>query len=176
MPWHPCGCCTYCPTCEGGAAPGQWLVEIDGIAAAVPVNCGNCPDLNAAYVVDKGGTTVPGDFGGCGWEYELETPICNVARVRLTVSLYSFVPVVYMVMVLLLDADGHILAAAKKTYASAAPNCIEMVQEDLGPLTYYVVSLGCNVAVSSVKVTAIRPCYHLPDRFDPGSFDSEAFE
>jgi hypothetical protein len=155
-------------------AAGSYRVDIAGIAAKAPVECGDCLDLNATYIVESPGMLVPGAFGGCWWQYAVDPPVCDVARVVLGIGVYSYVPAKWIVIVYLVDADSNILAAAAKIYATDRPECLNFDAEDLGALTFYATMLGCDVAATSVTVSSLRPCY-IPLAFDPASFDVAAF-
>jgi len=158
MSWHPCSCCRDCPHCLGGVAPREFQVEIAGVTAKAPAECDDCGTLDASCVVAPTGDGVPGAFGGCWWDYALETPVCDVARVVLGIGPYTTIPATWIVIVYLVDADGNILAAAGKVYSSDRPACLVFDGETLGALTFYAVGLGCDVSGSSVAVTALRPC------------------
>jgi hypothetical protein len=158
MSWYPCACCRYCPHCLGGVAPLRFQVDIAGVAAKVPPACGDCGDLNATYIVEPTADAVPGAFGGCWWDYTLATAVCGVARVVVGIGVYTAVPAAWIVAVYFVDASGNVLAAAAKVYASEPPDCMAFDAESLGPMTFYVVALGCDVSDSSVTIAALRPC------------------
>ena len=148
MSWHPCCCCRYCPNCQGGYAPRQWQVDIAGLANGDPPDCVECEALNGTYVLDPA--------GACRWEYELEEAVCGVHTVRLSVG-DLVVPLGWPIVVELLDSSGGLKLACTKYYGDR-PACLSLDGELLGALGLPLGSTLCEVANSSVTITAVRPC------------------
>lgn len=155
MPWMPCWCCRYCPHCDGGFAPQQWQVEIEGVRAASPPECTECQQLDGAYILEPAGSVPP--LGACRWSLTLAETICGVSQVRLAV--WPFVgPHGWSIQLDLIDASGQLVMGTSR-YFIQPPTCLEISGQSLGQLQLGAGYAGlCDLSQSNATLSALRPC------------------
>jgi hypothetical protein len=124
-------------------------VEIDGLANSTPVDCPDCGDLNGTYVLTSAGQ--------CIWEYELPAAVCGVAKIRLEVLVWSYVPPRWAIDLQLLDTNGNTVLYARSVLDDL-PDCLAAEGHALGPLNLPPGATTCDVAAATAHATALRPC------------------
>lgn len=149
MRFMPCAtCCTVppvvCNNCDD-ATPDEWEVVLDGYAND---ECSECANLNATYFLAQ---PDPVD-DWCTWYYELPTPICLVAAIKLEVFQYTFTH--FWITVRLRDVAGFTLDTfTRHYYEGTKPPCSGASELDLPHVG--IPSLDCDCTLATCIVSGL---------------------